>query len=218
MNEELESDEFGSFTQKIAKETTRKQIIWIEYLSILLTIVCCILSALLAIDENSVIALAVSIDSLLDIVTYVIVLWRFQKPYEENVNKEKVSLILLSVLFFISSFWIEIECLKNFLNEKKPEPSFLFIMISCSQSLTFSIISIVKFYLAKKFMYDPILISDGINSLVTSISSFSMALSMGIYLFNCNIWYFDSIFGILIGFLVFMYGCRLLIKQVIFKS
>ncbi|RNA04186.1 transmembrane protein -like [Brachionus plicatilis] len=207
--------EFENILQSSQDEQIRKKVVIIEYASIVLTILCLLSSGFLAFFDDSMTAMAVSGDSLLDILVHLIVLWRYYKPLNFNPKKmDKYASILLSILFFISSICIEYESIRNLITHTKPIPSLIFIAISIGQSITFSLLSIYKFYLAQNFTQSGALISSGIDSLVTGISNFSMALSMGIFVMNRRIWYLDSSFGIGIGLVIFIYGVYLLISVV----
>lgn len=208
--------EFENILKSSQDEQIRKRVVIIEYLSIVLTLICLLSSGYLAYFDNSMTALAVSSDSLLDILVHLIVLWRYYKPlYMSSKKLDIYANLSLAVLFLISSICIEYESIKNLITHTKPIPSLLFIAISTGQSITFSLLSIYKFYLAQNFSESGILISSGIDSFVTGISNFSMALSMGLFVMNKKIWYLDSSFGIIIGLIIFIYGFYLLISVVL---
>lgn len=205
-----ESTDFDSFLKKIKEETVRKRILIVETVSIFLTITACIVSGLLALKDFSTVALAVSIDSLLDILAYFIVMWRYLRPNElDSTKRDQRAQILLSFIFFLSAFCIEFESIKNLVSDYKPLPSHNYIFISIAQSLTFSTLSIFKFVLCQQIRFNSSLFASGINSLVASLSSFSMALSMTFFVYNPSIWWLDSVFGLVIGLLVFIYGSEL---------
>lgn len=203
--------EFENILKSSQEEQIRKRIVIIEYLSIVLTLVCILSSVYLAYFDNSMTALAVSIDSLLDILVHLVVLWRYCRPlYMSSKKIDTYANLSLAILFLVSSICIEFESIKNLLTHTKPIPSLLFIAISAGQSIIFSLLSIYKFYLAQHFTESSILISSGIDSFVTGISNFSMALSMGLFVMNKKIWFLDSSFGIIIGLIIFIYGLFLL--------
>lgn len=204
--------EFENILKTTQDEQIRKKVVIIEYLSIVLTILCLLSSGFLAYFDDSMAALAVSGDSLLDILVHLTVLWRYYKPINLSSKKMDIhSSLLLAILFLISSLMIEYESIKNLITHTKPIPSLIFIAISIGQSIIFSFLSMYKFYLAQNFTHSDTLISSGIDSFVTGVSNFSMALSMGLFVVNQKIWYLDSTFGIIIGFIIFLYGLYLLI-------
>ncbi len=233
--------EFNQFVRNIEEEAVNRKIVIVEYISIFLTLACFVLTAILAYDDKSVTgntfiyltsksslytywiflkltALAISIDSFLDILAYVVCIWRYHQTNDSkrSKNKDKIASIILALLFLASSIWVEIESVKSFLEEEKPLKSFVFIGIAIFQSILFSILSIIKFLLAQKLVNNVVIISDGVNSIIASLSNLSMAISMIFFIANNNIWYLDSIFGFIIGILVFIYGTQLLMKNVCF--
>lgn len=156
-----ELNEFDQYLNRIKENSTRTKIIYIEFLSIFVTIMCCIISGILAYEDHSQSALAISIDSFIDILFYTIVIWRYFKQIDSNSNKDRFALIWLSIIFFISSFLIEFESVSSILHIRKPISSKSFILISIIQSIVFSLFSILKFYLARNFMNNQVLISSG---------------------------------------------------------
>ena len=210
--------EFNQFIKNIREESVNRKIVIIEYVSIILTAGCFFLTAYLAYDDNSITALAICIDSFLDVLAYIICIWRYHKVTDKQKDRAKdiKASIFLAVLFLASSFWVEVESIKSYLDEEKPLKSFSFIAIALFQSAVFSILSIIKFYLAQKITLNSVIISDGINSIVASLSNLSMAISMSMYMLDNEIWYLDSIFGFFIGILVFIYGTQLLMSNVCF--
>lgn len=144
--------EFNQFIKNIREESVNRKIVIVEYISIILTAGCFFLTAYLAYDDNSITALAICIDSFLDVLAYIICIWRYHKVTDKQKDRAKdiKASIFLAVLFLASSFWVEVESIKSYLDEEKPLKSFSFIAIALFQSAVFSILSIIKFYLAQK--------------------------------------------------------------------
>lgn len=208
------------FIKNQEEEKLRHKVILIEYLSISLNIACALVTSVLAYSDKSIIALAIAIDTLLDVVAAVVVIWRFRRAEQlESLKRNNMALISMSLLFFLSSLLIEFQSVKNLILKDKPLVSLNFIVLSLTQSVVFSLLSVCKFALAQKLVItnNSTLVSDGINSLLTSLSSLSMAISMSLYFIDERIWYFDSIFGFLIGICIFFYGCHLFISVLIFR-
>lgn len=215
--------EIDQFMQNIQEESVHRKIIYVEYLSIFLTISCFILTTFLAYDDNSMTAMAIAVDTFLDVLAYIICIWRYQKSSQsknskENVQyKDQVASITLALIFIFSAFWVEVLSVKSYLAAERPVRSYIFITVAIFQSLVFSILAIIKFLLAQKLSNSAVIVSDGINSLICSLSNLSMAISMITYI-TLDIWYFDSIFGFLVGVLVFIYGTQLLMSNCCFKD
>jgi divalent metal cation (Fe/Co/Zn/Cd) transporter len=208
-----EEQEFKNFLQTIQEQSSRTKIIFIEVFSICMTILCAAMTAYLAYVDYSMIALAISLDSLIDILAGFVVIWRYLNPNEICSSKrDSKASLLLSILFIITSICIEFESIKNLVNKERPIASGLFILSSVLESVLFSLIAMAKFFLAQNLSVNKALISSGINSLIASLSYFSMAISMSVFVLYPNMWYFDSIFGFWIGIMVFVYGIQLFVK------
>lgn len=217
--------EVNQYVRNIQEDAIHRKIIYVEYLSIFLTLACFILTTYLAFDDNSVTALAISVDTLLDVFAYIVCIWRYKKSSQqigdklksEGYDKDQVASITLAILFLVSAFWVEMWSVKSFLTDEKPIESYIFIVIALFQSFIFSILAIIKFLLAQKLTNSSVILSDGINSLICSLSNLSMAVSMVLYI-TMDIYSFDSIFGFLIGVLIFVYGTQLLMNNCCFKD
>jgi divalent metal cation (Fe/Co/Zn/Cd) transporter len=199
--------EFKYFLQKMQEQSTRYRIILVEAVSIALTVVCALLTGYLALVDYSTAALAIAVDSFIDILAYSVIIWRYMRS-EQIISDKRDSRanLVLAVLFVFSAVCIEFEALKNLISEQKPVPSGLFILASVLESVTFSLLSITKFIIAQKLISNSALTTSAINCLICSFSYLSMAMSMSIYVLFPSIWYLDSLFGFCIGILVLGYG------------
>jgi divalent metal cation (Fe/Co/Zn/Cd) transporter len=199
--------EFKFFLQKMQEQSARHRIILVESVSIGLTILCALLTGYLALVDYSTAALAIAIDSFIDILAYSVIIWRYMRSEQINSDKrDSRATLILAVLFIFSAVCIEFEAIKNLILEIKPVPSGMFILASVLESVTFSILSITKFMIAQRLISSNALTTSGINSLICSFSYLSMAISMSTYVLFPSIWYLDSLFGFCIGVLVFGYG------------
>jgi divalent metal cation (Fe/Co/Zn/Cd) transporter len=216
-NSNFEFSQFNSFSKQIEEESARRNIVYVEYFSIFITIVCSVISAYLAFEDFSTSALAVATDSILDILAYLTVIWRYFSLSELNSRKrEKIALFIFSAMFFLSSFGIQYIAVRTLISKQKPIASRFFIFVSVVQSILFSLISLIKFSLSEKIILNQAIVSSAINSLIASIENLSMAVSMSVYVLNPVIWYLDSFFGFSMGVLVFFYGISLFTK--VFKQ
>lgn len=170
-------------------------------------------------DNFSVAALAVAIDSFLDIIAHAIVLWRYYFPQSFNSHKRDIhASILLALIFFVSSLLIEVESIRNLILRLKPMPSYFLIVVCLLQSLAFNALAIYTFILSHRIKKNSTLISSGINSLVSGLSNLSLAVSMCLLILYPKIWYFDSIFGLISGMVVFIYACQLIVMNTCFAE
>jgi hypothetical protein len=104
--------QLNEYFKHIEEDRLRFKIILIEYLSIVLNIICFIITGVLAYYDHSVCALAVAVDTAIDIFSTFAVIWRFRKPESEIKDPKKrdlIALIILVIFLFISAFLIQVE-------------------------------------------------------------------------------------------------------------
>lgn len=175
------------------------------------------MSTYFAMEYFTVTALAVSFDSFLDIIAHVVVLWRYHRPQTLNSHTRDIrASIFMALIFFLSSMLIEFESIRNLVLRLKPMPSYFLIVVCVLQSMAFNALSIYSFVLAQRIKKNSTLISSGVNSLMSGLSNLSMAISMCLLILYPRIWYFDSIFGLICGIMVFIYACQLFVTNTCF--
>lgn len=189
-------------------EEIKKRITQVEYVSIFIVLVCLIVSTILAIEENSAASSALAVDSFLDLLSFVAIIWRYSSR-ECSVNKERNTLLILAFLFIISACLVEIESIRNMLNYIKPNMSKGFIIINFAQGACFAILGAYKFYLASKTSLSHSLKSDAVNSIISAFDCFAMSVSMWIYMIDSDVWYLDSMFGSITGLFILAYGVHI---------
>ncbi len=87
-------------------------------------------------------ALAIAVDTFLDVLAYIICIWRYKKSNsskhtKENGNyKDQVASICLALLFIFSAFWVEVLSIKSFLAAEKPVRSYVFIFVAIFQVIS----------------------------------------------------------------------------------
>jgi divalent metal cation (Fe/Co/Zn/Cd) transporter len=206
---EKEAMVHNSDQQPSQSDLVARKIIKIEYISIGAVTVCLVVSLILAYQDRSASAMALAVDSLLDILSYTVILWRFSGKEKNSHGKEKHTLIALGTLFIISGFIVECESISDYMKVVKPRPSKGFIFINLVQGAMFTAIGVYKLKLSQETPLGNSLLSDGVNSIISALDCFSMSVSMTIFVTNRNVWYLDSMFGIIIGLFIIAYGCYL---------
>jgi hypothetical protein len=156
-----ELNEFDQFLSHTKENSTRFIIIYLELLSVLFTIVFCILSGVLSFKNQNHTSFAISIDSFMDILFYSIVVWRYFKQIDCESNEDRFVIKWLSIIFLVSSFLIGFESISSILLIQKPIASKSLILISIIQSIVFTSFSVLKFYLAKNLINNQVMISSG---------------------------------------------------------
>ena len=207
------SDYLYSNSTENKEKLYSRRLIQLEYASIILTSASFIIFSILAYEDESVSAFAFAIDSFLDVLSYIIMIWRFGGDSSDALSshkKDRLALISLGFVFFLSSIGVEYESISNLVSSVKPRQSNTFIILGAVESILFSVMAILKFIISTKVKANKTIISDGINSLIAGFGALSMTVSMTIYTNNSNIWYLDGVFGIAMGLFVLIYGLKLL--------
>jgi hypothetical protein len=200
----------ASSLAQTGSEAVARKIVIIEYISIVAVTVCLVVSVILATQERSASALALAIDSCLDILSYVVIVWRFSGSEKSSYSKERHSLIVLGALFIISGVVVEYESIRNYVSVVKPRPSRGFILINLAQGSVFTLIGIYKLKLSTLTPLANSLLSDGVNSIISALDCFSMSFSMTVFIMSDrHVWYLDAAFGIIMGLFIVAYGCYL---------
>lgn len=214
--------EHEKFVECLRENEIRKRILIIESIAIVLNIFYCILStaylAFIEVKLNSVFITNI-INSFLDIINHIIVIWRYFKPKSLNSSTRDVrASILLAFVFFLSAFQIEYESIYNLVVRNKPDANIWIVFISLLLSLAFNSLSVYTFYLAHKVKHNSALISSGVNSLVSGLGNLSTAVNMCFLSVYPNVWYMDSVFGLICGIALFVYACQLLLQATCFAG
>jgi len=123
----------------------------------------------------------------------------------------------MSALFILSSLFIEIESITNLVVGVTSLPNYLFIILSLIQVFLFFLIGTYKYHLATLLNNNTVLIADCITCLSNSVYVALFSISM-VFNFYFYVWYLSSIFSILIGILMLIYGGYLLLKIFYWKE
>jgi hypothetical protein len=84
-------------------------------------------------------AMAIAVDTFLDVLAYIICIWRYRKSSHSKSTKEsvdykdQVASITLALLFLFSAFWVEVLSVKSYLAAERPVRSYIFIGVAIFQ-------------------------------------------------------------------------------------
>ena len=193
----------------------RTKIFLVEIVSIFFTITSCALNGFVWFNDGNTTALPVSTDGFLNTLTYGLVIWcYFRKNHFNSKKRDQKTQIMISIIFLFSSTIIKFIAMKNIIFAIKLNWSVYFIIINLAQSIIFSVLSILKFILSTRFNFSSTLHASGVNALMTSLSAFSVAVSMIFLMNESSVYYFDSLMGFFIALALNVYGSNLLIRNV----
>ena len=190
---------------------TRHALITLNIISIVVSSVCGLITFFLAVEEQSASALGFAVDTILDVLAFLTIIWRFTST-EDQVNREIHVLRILAVLFFVSGFGVFIDSVVDIRHKIHPIPNHYLTIAVVIQTMIFFCLSFGKYTVAKKL--DVIsAYSDAFNTLISALMALSVAISVTIYNSNPSVWYFDPMVGMVISVTIMVYGSWMMLKS-----
>ena len=191
--------------------TTRHALITLNIISIVVSTVCGLITFFLAVEEQSASALGFAVDTILDVLAFLTIIWRFTSTHDVA-NREMYVLRILAVLFFVSGFGVFIDSMVDIRHKIHPIPNHYLVIAVAIQTLIFFCLAFGKYSIAKKL--DVIsAYSDAFNTLISALMALSVAISVTIYNSNPKVWYFDPMVGMIISLTIMTYGIWMMLKS-----
>jgi hypothetical protein len=210
----LDSGQFN-YDKNNEDYSIRSKIVLIEIVSIFCTIASCAINGFSWSNNENATSLAVTTDGFLNTLTYALVIWcYFRRDHLHSKRRDQTTQIILSIIFLLSSTITKFIAMKNLVFKVQLNWSVNFILTNLGQSIVFSILSILKFFLSTRFTYSSTLHASGFNSLLTSLSTLSLAMSMILLMNESSLYFFDSLMGFFIALVLNAFGSNLLIRNV----
>ncbi|KAF7666588.1 hypothetical protein LDENG_00098960 [Lucifuga dentata] len=195
-------------------QSYRKKALWVSWASIVVTIILAITAFTVSIMRNSASAFGFAFDATLDVLSSVIVVWRYSNAAAvHSAHREYIACVILGVLFILSSLCIMGKAIHDLAIKLLPEVDDFLFGVSVVSGLVCLILAVIKFMLGK-VLTSRALITDGFNSLVGGIMGFSILISAEVFKHERKVWYLDGTIGILIGLIILAYGVKLLVDMV----
>lgn len=191
--------------------TTRHALITLNIISIVVSSVCGLITFFLAVEEQSASALGFAVDTILDVLAFLTIIWRFTSTQDQD-KREIYVLRILAVLFFVSGFGVFIDSAADIRNKIHPIPNHYLVVAVAIQTVIFFCLAFGKYTVAKKL--DVIsAYSDAFNTFISGLMALSVAISVTIYNANQSVWYFDPLVGMLISMTIMTYGIWMMCKS-----
>ena len=193
-----------------------REAVHISYASIAITILCLIVGLIVGIKNNSSAMLASALESGVDVVSSILVLWRFWgKEGDEGklATREKRASVSIAMTFIVISLIVGITSIAHLAKMQVPENTGALSGISVPTMIILGILGFEKLYIAKR-LGSFAMKKDGVCSIAAA--GLSLGITVGAVLFNAtdnNVWRFDAIFALLISILLGAYGTRTLLKN-----
>ncbi|XP_061841407.1 transmembrane protein 163a [Nerophis lumbriciformis] len=195
-------------------QSYRKKALWVSWASIGVTIILAIAAFTVSIMRHSASAFGFAFDAVLDVLSSVIVLWRYSNAAAvHSAHREYIACIILGVIFILSSMCILGKAIHDLATKLLPEVDDFLFSVSIVSGLVCSILCVIKFMLGK-VLTSRALITDGFNSLVGGVMGFSILVSAEVFKHEPNVWYLDGTVGVLIGLIILAYGVKLLADMI----
>ncbi|KAF5897250.1 transmembrane protein, partial [Clarias magur] len=187
-------------------QSYRKKALWVSWISIVVTLLLAAAAFTVSFMRHSASAFGFAFDATLDVLSSAIVLWRYSNAAAvHSAHREYIACVILGVIFILSSMCILGKAIHDLSTKLLPEvDDFLFSVFIVSGILCV-ILAVVKFILGR-VLTSRALITDGFNSLVGGIMSFSILLSAEVFRHEPSVWFLDGTTGVLIGLIILAYG------------
>jgi len=167
--------------------------------------------------ENSTAAFGLAFSAILDLLSSVVVLWRFYNFNQQApTQRENISCVVLGFLFICSSITISVKAAFN-LHQRFFETSTqgfnLLLITSLVSAVICAFLVVFKLVLAK-LLSSCTLFTDALNSAAAAIVAISIVVNTEVLKRHPYLWFLDPAIGIIVSLLIFLYGCWLLVKNI----
>jgi len=190
----------------------------ISIVSAIVTVIAFIAGLSISISTHSSATLGYSLENLVDLVSSLIVLWRFhggdtanKEELQKREKRASIGIALLMVILAICVFSVAVEHLAE---GHAPSALHQLISLSVPSLLIFLILGILKFNIAIKTQ-SPAMKKDAVCSLGGAILSLGVLIGVGLFQSDDAIWWFDAFVAIIISILLGLYGVRTLVKNIL---
>ncbi|CAF4228375.1 unnamed protein product, partial [Rotaria magnacalcarata] len=173
--------------------------------------VCGLITFFLAVEEQSASALGFAVDTILDVLAFLTIIWRFTSTHDQA-KREIYVLRILAMLFILSGFGVFIDSVVDIRNKIHPIPNHYLVVAVALQTIIFFCLAFAKYTVAKKLNVISAY-SDAFNTLISALMALSVVISATIYNSNQSVWYFDPMIGIMISLTIMLYGIWMVLKS-----
>jgi divalent metal cation (Fe/Co/Zn/Cd) transporter len=196
----------------VDERNTRHAMITLNIISVFVSTVCGLITFFLAIEEQSASALGFATDTILDVLAFLAIIWRFTSSKDVD-KREKYVLRILAFLFFTSGFGVFIDSITDLYNRIHPLSNSYLVVATGIQTIVYFCLALAKFIIAKK-LHVISAYSDAFNTFISGLMALSVGISITIYNSNDNVWYIDPIIGMVISLTIMCYGIWMMYKSI----
>lgn len=190
---------------------SRHAMITLNIISVFVSLVCGIVTFFLAIEDRSISALGFAVDTILDVLSFIAIIWRFTST-TDSTKREVYVLRILSLLFFISGLGVFIDSINDLRDRVHPLTNYYLVIAAVIQTVIFFSLALAKYIVAKKLNVISAY-SDVFNTFIAGFTACSIGITITIYNSNNNLWYLDPIIGMIISIVIMGYGIWMMYKS-----
>ncbi|CAF0921643.1 unnamed protein product [Didymodactylos carnosus] len=212
-DDSIETTEVQIVDNDKGKTHSRHILTVLSLISILLTIACGTITFYSIEIDQLVSAISFVMTLFLNVLFFVVIIWRFQNSHNDTLKYELSTLCLLAILLTLSGCSCLINSISDILRNIKPKSNFILIISSSVETILFSLLAFAKIILAKRLNVTSAYV-DAFNTGINGLISLCVTVSAFVYQYiNSNVWYMNPTMGMVISILTIGYGLYLLFKS-----
>eukprot|EP01114_Cavostelium_apophysatum_P017611 TRINITY_DN5281_c0_g1_i1.p1 TRINITY_DN5281_c0_g1~~TRINITY_DN5281_c0_g1_i1.p1 ORF type:complete len:237 (-),score=30.34 TRINITY_DN5281_c0_g1_i1:1-711(-) len=186
----------------------------ISAISIALTLASAIAGIVIAVKDGSIAVLSYGIESALDIVTSVIVLWRLRDTHvvhlpQEHLNfqskRDTQAAVVISFLFFALGTYLCVHSIVNLYHHEAPDTAVAMIVLAAISIVAYALLGAAKFIVAKN-LNSLAFRKDALVTFSSCILSTGILVGGLVYHNHPNAFWIDATVALMVGVWMAFYG------------
>ncbi|XP_059158490.1 transmembrane protein 163a-like [Physella acuta] len=185
----------------------------VSWFSIIFALGAGIAAIVLSMTGNSESLFAFGLDAVLDSLSSCAVVWRFHGNVDcaYSLARERKACVAIGVLFLVSAASLIIKSVVAIILEThESKEVVLYDSFALSCGIVSLLIAVAKIYIGLK-LNSQALYTDSIITFVGAASCFAGVAGLELYVEDTRLWFLDSIFGIVCGLFLLIFGIKLLL-------
>eukprot|EP00944_MAST-04C_sp_MAST-4C-sp1_P011346 g11346.t1 len=218
INDSFKRCEQSAFLDRWVNNPGSKEAFQISIVSAVVTVIAFITGLSISISTHSSATLGYSLENLIDLISSLVVLWRFyggdsvsSEELEKREKRASIGIAILMVILAICVFAVAVEHLGE---GHAPSALHQLVGLSVPSLLVFLILGGLKFNIAVK-THSPAMKKDAVCSLGGAVLSLGVLVGVGLFQSDDAIWWFDAFVAIVVSILLGLYGVRTLVKNIL---
>lgn len=192
----------------------------ISWVSVIFSLATGVAALVLGSIDHSEALFGYGLDATLDSLSSMAVLWRFYGGMSDlySQEKERRACIVIGCLFLVSGLLLTGKSVYSIVEEvHETKAVVLYTSFALSTGIVSLLLALVKVYLGYKLESEA-MATDSIITFVGAAMSFAGVAGLELYVQDTNLWFMDSVFGIICGTFLFFFGVKLLVEMLILKK